>query len=49
MAIEVEEVPLLINEYIENSYLFIKQKMYDKSLTLLKKAYGLTDLIPDFG
>lgn len=35
-------------EYIDNAYVFIKQNDFERALTLLKKAYGLQDLVPQF-
>jgi tetratricopeptide (TPR) repeat protein len=48
VSIDQENVPHLMSEYIDNAYVFIKREKYDHALSLLNKAYGLSESISNF-
>jgi hypothetical protein len=37
-----------MGELIDSAYVFIKREQYDRALILLKKAYGLSEVVPEF-
>ena len=47
LELSKDQVPGVINEFLQNAYVFIKKSQYERALTLLAKAYGLTDIVPE--